>query len=77
MAKLVIDSLVVEGMADDQLDILFARLRAAIEGSGDWFYLGTGVSRHNVVWVSSASTIRLEYDQQPKAFEDREFYKQG
>jgi len=71
VAKVKIDSLVVEGATDDDLTGIAHQLNTIVRTSdkGGWMLIGTE-DAHNAVWVSPASEVRLEYDAEPPALDE-------
>jgi hypothetical protein len=70
MGKIVIDSLAVEA-SDEEMAEVVDQVSTIFRGSdgGGWMNIETE-DAHNVVWVSPASEVRLEFDDQPPALEE-------
>ena len=70
MAKVKIDSLVVEEATDEDLTGIAHQMNTIVRESdkGGWMLIETE-DAHNAVWVSPASEVRLEYDEEPPALD--------
>ena len=66
MAKVKIDSLIVEEATDEELTGIAHQMNAIVRESdkGGWMLIETE-DAHNAVWVSPASEVILEYDEEP------------
>ena len=68
MAKVKIDSLVVEDATDVELTEIARQVSTIFRESkkGGWILIETE-DAHNAIWISPASEVRLEYDARPPA----------
>jgi len=66
VAKVKIDSLVVEDATDAELTTIARQISTIFRDSkkGGWILIETE-DAHNAIWVSPASEVRLEYDARP------------
>ena len=66
VGKLIINSLIVEEASDTDLTGIAHQMNAIFNKSdkGGWMLIQTD-GAHNAVWVSPASDVRLEFDDEP------------
>ena len=71
MGKIIINSLVIEQATNDQMGGLVRQISKLLRDSekGGWMLVETDGAQ-NLVWISPASDIRMEYDADPPTFDE-------